>query len=193
MRFVGDAGMTLFDSASSCSDGSTSSAASQRRLVVEEHDDELRRRRQLPPVRLLAELLDVLAHLPGVIRQPAAPRLRRTRPPRAHGDTRRATPSSRSRSTCRPAASRSRRAAARAPPRPARSAAPRSRSTASIPAISITRRSWISPQRPRVCDSPRARWRGCRSAGAGPRATGGRSPAPCGSRRTPAAAAARAG
>ena len=97
-----------------------------------------------------------VAHLARVIGQAGAARLvvgallvrARGSPP--------ATPSSRSRSTCRPAASRSRRAAAAARRRRRSSAARRSRSTESIPAISITRLSWISPQRPRTCESPRS-------------------------------------
>jgi len=45
----------------------------QERLVREEHDDELGSRGQLPPVRLLAEPLDVLPHVPCVVDEPRLP------------------------------------------------------------------------------------------------------------------------
>ena len=72
MRFVGDAGMTLFAHASSEQRRVVLERGAHERLVREEHDDELGRARKLSPVRLLAQLLHVLAHVPRVIREERA-------------------------------------------------------------------------------------------------------------------------
>ena len=72
MRFVGEAGMTLFATASSTSDESCSECGAEEGLVRQEHDDELRGGGELAPVRLLAEPMDVLADVAGVVDQGCA-------------------------------------------------------------------------------------------------------------------------
>ena len=118
-------------------------------LAGQEHHHELGRRGELRPVGLLAQLRHVVAHVPAVDRRAARAAGRRRRP-RPRSGRPRAAPSRRPRRPCRPAASRS---------GPGAACRRRSRAVdcsvksqwASIPAISQTRRSWISPQRPRVC------------------------------------------
>ena len=102
IRFVGEAGMTLFDSASSWSDGSTSSAASQddsswRNITTNSGvAGSCRQYAFWPSVWMWSRTCRAWSAMP------ARARLRRRPPPRAPAGSPRATPSSRSRSTSRP-------------------------------------------------------------------------------------------
>ena len=116
-------------------------------VAGDEGDDHLRRPVELPPVLLLRQLLDVGAELPGVA-TPGAVRGTRRRPRRPAARRRRAAPWRRRRPARLPACGRSCRDAGVRPRRRSRPAR-RSRSASSMPAISATRRSCISPQRPR--------------------------------------------
>ena len=147
--------MTLFDERELVEGGIDLQGGAPRRLVVEEHDDELGGVRQLAPVRLLTRAARC-GRVPAGHDRPTRPAGRRRRPRAdAPSGTRRARPSSRSRSTCRQGGARSRPGRSRRPSSPATAGCSSKSQNDSIPAISITRRSWISPHRPRVCDSPR--------------------------------------